>query len=58
MIPLDNPATPAEHLYYNEAQIRTRNSTERMFGIWNRRFPVLAPVDLHNVFPIVVCITL
>nr|CAH7723317.1 unnamed protein product [Callosobruchus chinensis] len=56
MTPLDNPATPAEHLY-NEAQIRTRNSIERMFGIWKRRFPVLAlgmRVDLRNVFPIVV----
>nr|CAH7765019.1 unnamed protein product [Callosobruchus chinensis] len=56
MTPLDNLATPAEHLY-NEAQIRTRNSIEGMFGIWKRRFPVLAlgmRVDLHNVFPIAV----
>nr|CAI5830347.1 unnamed protein product [Callosobruchus analis] len=54
--PFDNPAIPAEHLF-NESQIRTRNCIERMFGIWKRRFPVLAVgmrVTLNNVFPIVV----
>lgn len=30
-----------EHLY-NEAHIRTRNSVERLFGVWKQRFPVLA----------------
>ena len=41
MPPLENPRDPQEHLY-NEAQIRTRNCVERMFGVWKRRFPVLA----------------
>lgn len=39
--PLLNPQTPAENLF-NEAQIRTRNAIERLFGIWKRRFPILA----------------
>ncbi|KAK5638904.1 hypothetical protein RI129_013199 [Pyrocoelia pectoralis] len=39
--PLANPGTAAEHLF-NEAQIRTRNPIERCFGIWKRRFPILA----------------
>lgn len=41
MTPLDNPRTPVEQLY-NESQIRTRNTVERSYGIWKRRFPVLA----------------
>lgn len=39
--PLLNPQTPVENLF-NEAQIRTRNAVERLFGIWKRRFPILA----------------
>lgn len=39
--PLLNPQTAAENLF-NEAQIRTRNPIERLFGIWKRRFPILA----------------
>lgn len=39
--PLLNPQTPAENMF-NEAQIRTRNPIERLFGIWKRRFPILA----------------
>lgn len=39
--PLLNPRTPAEHLF-NESQIRTRNPVERCFGVWKRRFPILA----------------
>lgn len=41
MTPLANPATLGEQRY-NEALIRTRNSIERVFGIWKRRFPVMA----------------
>jgi len=26
---------------YNEAQIRTRNSVERSYGVWKKTFPVL-----------------
>lgn len=39
--PLAHPHTPAEHLF-NESQIRTRNAIERCFGVWKRRFPILA----------------
>ncbi|KAK5648276.1 hypothetical protein RI129_003168 [Pyrocoelia pectoralis] len=41
LTPLANPVTRGEQLY-NEAHIRTRNSIERLFGNWKRRFPVLA----------------
>lgn len=41
MTPLENPTTEAEMLY-NESQIRTRNTVERCFGVWKRRFPVLS----------------
>lgn len=39
--PLANPHTAAEQLF-NESLIRTRNTIERSFGIWKRRFPILA----------------
>lgn len=39
--PLAAPATRAEILF-QESQIRTRNPVERTFGVWKRRFPVLA----------------
>lgn len=41
MTPLSHPRTPVEHLF-NESQIRTRNTIERFFGTWKRRFPILA----------------
>uniref|UniRef100_A0A1B6MNX0 DDE Tnp4 domain-containing protein n=1 Tax=Graphocephala atropunctata TaxID=36148 RepID=A0A1B6MNX0_9HEMI len=39
--PLDNPILQEEQLY-QESQIQTRNPIERCFGVWKRRFPVLA----------------
>lgn len=41
LTPLDDPQTQAEQLY-NEAQIRSRNVIERLFGVWKRRFPILS----------------
>lgn len=41
MTPLLQTHNRAEELY-NESQIRTRNVIERAFGVWKRRFPVLA----------------
>ncbi|KAI5692922.1 hypothetical protein M8J75_004104 [Diaphorina citri] len=38
--PLLNPTTPQEQRY-NKAHIKTRNSVERLFGIWKRRFACL-----------------
>ncbi|CAI6357754.1 unnamed protein product [Macrosiphum euphorbiae] len=55
MTPLHECHTPAEQLY-NESQIRTRNPIERFFGVWKRRFPVMAlglRVKLKRVFPII-----
>ncbi|XP_031329213.1 putative nuclease HARBI1 [Photinus pyralis] len=56
LTPLSNPHTREENLY-NESQIRTRNVIERCFGIWKRRFPVLAfgmRVRLDRIQPIIV----
>lgn len=56
MPPLDRPHLPEEHLY-NEAQIRTRNPVERLFGCLKKRFPVLAMglrLKMENIFPVIV----
>lgn len=53
MTPLNQCNSPAEN-FYNESQIRTRNVVERFFGVWKRRFPVMAlglRVKLMRVFP-------
>lgn len=39
--PLSNPTTAAENLF-QESLVRTRNPVERCYGVWKRRFPVLA----------------
>ncbi|GBP36386.1 Putative nuclease HARBI1 [Eumeta japonica] len=41
MTPILNTSTNAERLY-NVAQIKTRNTIERTFGVWKRRFPCLS----------------
>ncbi|CAG5030387.1 unnamed protein product [Parnassius apollo] len=41
LTPVLNPVSEAEHRY-NEAHIKTRNTIERAFGVWKRRFPVVA----------------
>ncbi|KAL0809125.1 hypothetical protein ABMA28_012749 [Loxostege sticticalis] len=40
----DNRVSSSAESLHNESQIRTRNPIERLFGIWKRRFPVLALV--------------
>ncbi|XP_046976416.1 putative nuclease HARBI1 [Vanessa cardui] len=40
LTPILNPRTAHEERY-NKAQIKTRNSVERLFGVWKRRFPCL-----------------
>ena len=41
MTPLLHPQTRPQRRY-NVAQIRTRNTVERMFGTWKRLFPCLS----------------
>jgi len=57
MTPLQNLRTRAEQLY-NESHIRTRNTIERVFGIWKRRFPILALGSrfqkVNKILPVIV----
>ncbi|XP_045778276.1 putative nuclease HARBI1 isoform X2 [Maniola jurtina] len=64
LTPLRNPVTPGEILY-NKTHIKTRNTVERSYGVWKRRFPcigsklrlkqnrieavVVATAVLHNI---------
>lgn len=41
MTPFLNPTDEGQNIY-NEAQIRTRNVVERSYGVWKKRFPILA----------------
>lgn len=53
--PLQEYHTPVEQLY-NKSQIKTINIIERFFGVWKRRFNVIAlglRVKLMRVFPII-----
>lgn len=55
MTPLLNTHTESERLY-NESQIRTRNTIERCFGVWKRRFPILSMgmrVSINTVMAII-----
>lgn len=51
LTPFHNPQTAAERLYC-EAHVRTRNVVERSYGVWKRRFPILAKgiqLDINKV---------
>lgn len=41
LTPFRNPQTDEER-FFNQAHIRTRNSVERLFGVWKSRFPCLS----------------
>ena len=41
LTPLAQINNRGENLY-NEALIRTRNTVERSYGVWKRRFPILS----------------
>lgn len=41
MTPFLNPNGEGQNIY-NETQIRTRNVVERSYGVWKKRFPILA----------------
>ncbi|CAG4969913.1 unnamed protein product [Colias eurytheme] len=56
LTPLLNTATPQE-IRYNEAHIKTRNTIERTFGIWKRRFPVISltmRLSLPNIQKVII----
>lgn len=57
--PLLNPEGRAQQLY-NESHIRTRTVVEHTFGIWKRRFPILAygsRLKINTVMTIIIATT-
>lgn len=61
LTPFLSPNSPSEE-QYNKSQIKTRNTVERAFGVWKRRFPCLQvgmAVRLETVVAVVcACATL
>lgn len=58
MIPFEEPTGVGQNRY-NEAQIRTRNPVERSYGVWKRRFPILAKginLKLESVQSVIVAL--
>lgn len=56
LTPLQNPSNRAQDLY-NESLIMSHNTVERSYGLWKRRFPVLATgiqVNIRTVDAIIV----
>ncbi|XP_044592656.1 putative nuclease HARBI1 [Cotesia glomerata] len=48
LTPLQDPQRPAEQLY-NESQIRTRNTIERTFGVWSRKFAIIQGTRFRKI---------
>lgn len=58
LTPFVNPRNEAER-NYNYCHVRTRVRIENIFGIWKRRFPILAygcRLNLENVLNVIVAI--
>lgn len=56
LTPLQTVRSESESLY-NESLIRTRNTVERKYGVWKRRFPILSvgiKVDINTAMTIIV----
>lgn len=45
MTPIEKPTT-VEEKRFNERHIKTRNTIERCFGVWKKRFPCLNHIRL------------
>ncbi|XP_044599579.1 putative nuclease HARBI1 [Cotesia glomerata] len=55
LTPLQDPQRPAEQLY-NESQIRTRNTIERTFGVWSRKFAIIQGTRFRKIEKTLTCI--